>query len=55
METSEDLVEWAPLGTPPAVIDPDIDGDGSARLMEVALPLTQDGERLFLRLRASLP
>jgi hypothetical protein len=55
VETSEDLVEWAPLGTPPAVIDPDIDGDGSARLMEVALPLTQDGERLFLRLRASLP
>jgi len=51
---SDDLIVWNPSGIEPEVIDPDIDGDGSAELVEVRVPLGPGELRKFARLQTSL-
>ncbi len=55
-ETSADLVAWNVLVAPTIeVVDPDPEGDGTAELLRVLVPLGGAEPRLFLRVRATLP
>jgi len=51
---SDDLMTWNPSGIEPQVIDPDVDGDGTAELVEVRVPLGPGETRKFARLQTTL-
>jgi hypothetical protein len=51
VETSADLVDWVAAGVPGDTLDPDVDGDGSARLVETIVPPNAGEMRRFVRLR----
>lgn len=51
---SDDLETWNDSGIAPTLKDADIDGDGSAALMEVRIPLAPSTTRKFAQLRVTL-
>jgi hypothetical protein len=55
VESSEDLIEWADVTAPAAIIDPDPDGDGTAVLLGTTIPPEPMETRRFARLRIGLP
>jgi hypothetical protein len=54
-EVSGDLASWAPIDAPAALEVPDVDGDGSAELVRVLVPLDPAAPRQFLRMVVGEP
>jgi hypothetical protein len=49
-ESSDDLDEWSADTSTPTVIDPDVDDDGAAELLEIPIPCAPGEPRRFARL-----
>lgn len=53
VESSENLSDWIDVLVSPSVVDPDVDGDGQAELLEVVIPAELNETRRFARLRVA--
>jgi len=53
VERSENLNDWSEVMTIPTVVDPDVDGDGKAELLEVAIMTSPHQLRGFARLKVA--
>jgi len=51
---SADLVEWAVATYEPVVIDPDVEGNGIAELVEISIPFADNASQIFVRLKIDL-
>jgi len=51
VESSADLANWSEVTASIIVINPDVDGDGNAELLEISIPAEPDETRRFARLK----
>lgn len=51
VESSDNLSTWSDVSVPAIIVDPDVDGDGNAELLEVLIPPEPNETKRFARLR----